>query len=730
MPHHLWLIPLGILIPVAFITPILGVLRGMLCAVLVVLAHGSLYQQRIHVVFDGSQDITITGQIDSFFKPLSHGYQTSFVVQQRNQRSIPWIYSPTLRVIWPQEPESEPQTPLPAIGEQWQLQVKLKPVLGRLNIAGFDKEKHFVTQRWHGVAVVTGAQPISRDASMRGQFRQQVFEQTITLPRQGYLLALSFGDRSHLAQSDWLKLRNSGLIHLLAISGLHVGMAFALGWWVARGLTFMPWSSWAPLIGGISLAFCYAWLAGFSLPTQRALLMCAVLAGSTMLGLHFNPWKILLICLCLMLLMDPFSVMSVGFWLSYGAVAVIYLFLRANDGGVSSWRAKLMQLVKLQFWLLVGLLPMSVYVFQGTSVLSPLFNLMFVPWVSVVCLPLIVLALLMTLIAPDVSGVFWRLADGALLPVSYAIEYANWGWQALAQDWALLGMVPLSVLMVYRLLTAVQLFSVATLIIAAVWPRLPPSGWVFNLLDVGHGLAVLIEKDGRAILYDTGLAWPQGSYAQSVIEPVLLAKGITRLDGMILSHLDSDHAGGRGHMESKFSPKWLRASQHLPHYQSCKKGDNWRWQGLDFEVLWPPKLVKRAYNPHSCVVMVSDGYSKVLLTGDIDAISEMILAREKQKLKADIMLVPHHGSASSSKGIFVGQVKPKWALASLALDNQWGMPAPQVLDQYRSQQINWMDTGQYGQIMVHFNDGAMQISSARSELSPRWYRQIVRNRVE
>lgn len=745
MPHPSWLIPLGILIPITLLTPFLGFLRGILFAVFVVLSHASLYQQQIDVLFDGSQDTTITGQIDSFFKPLTHGYQSSFVVNQLNNRPLPIYYKPRLQILWPNGEILSNQGELPQLGERWRLDVTLKPVLGRLNIAGFDKEKHYLTQGWHANAVVKSAQRVDNRASLRAKLHAQLIRQSEDLDSHAYLLALTFGDRRGLSSDDWEHLKNSGLVHLMAISGLHIGLAFAVGYWLGIavnmllmlpiypnlkyrrfGLHFLPWLPWCI---GVAFAFGYAWLAGFSLPTQRALFMCSILVFFHSVGLYFNAWKVILICLSSLLILDPFAVMSSGFWMSFCAVAVIYLFIGIHKfrGG---WRGRIKQLFCFQFWILVGMLPISIYLFQGFSGLAPFYNLLFVPMVGVLVMPLIAVGLFCMPYFPLVAQMIWTGVDIALWPIVHSMTYASDAWLNIGSQWTALSVLPLLLVSCYLIFNRMQLMVVCAVFMLTLWPYRSREGWYLHVLDVGHGLAVLIERQGEAVLYDTGLAWPGGSYVQSVVQPVLKTLAIHELDGLILSHLDNDHAGGRDYAVKALNPKWKRASQHLPGYSSCVKGDQWHWNGLQFTVHWPPKMVKRAYNPHSCVITVDDGHTQVLLTGDIDAISEMILARNKALMRAEIMLVPHHGSATSSKGLFVNQVKPKLALASLALDNQWGMPAVQVLDQYSLVASKWMDTGTHGQITVHFKNDVYQVSSARKHLSPRWYRQTVRNRVE
>ncbi|PNQ67025.1 DNA internalization-related competence protein ComEC/Rec2, partial [Vibrio agarivorans] len=256
--------------------------------------------------------------------------------------------------------------------------------------------------------------------------------------------------------------------------------------------------------------------------------------------------------------------------------------------------------------------------------------------------------------------------------------------------------------------------------------------WRLDVLDVGHGLAVLIEKNNQWLLYDTGKAWSGGSIAERVITPILHQRGVNKLDTLIISHMDSDHSGGREYMEEQFTPRNKISSQYLASYRACVVGNSWWWQGLRFEVLWPPNLVSRAYNPHSCVIRIVDPISqlRVLLTGDIEGVSEWMLARQADKLTSDVMLVPHHGSKTSSNISFIQSVSPKLAIASLAKSNQWNMPAKQVVDNYQQEEAQWLDTGENGQITVHVIGQDWYFNTKRTGTFTSWYRQMLRKGVE
>ncbi|MDP2571268.1 DNA internalization-related competence protein ComEC/Rec2 [Vibrio penaeicida] len=728
MPSVFWVFPAIILCLLVWNRPYTDCLKGMLLGLIVVVVHSSLFQHQQRLLFSEGQNSTITGQIDSFFKQISHGYEASFVVHQLNGRKIPYLLRPTVRVIWSMDGEP------PLLGQFLTLDSALKPVYGRLNEAGRDQEKHYVANRWHGKAVVKQATLLYNTTDYRQSLHSRVFNLVYDFKSAPYLLALSFGDRRGLTDSDWRHLQSSGLLHLMAISGLHIGLIFGLGWFFGRVIALvLPLPSvrvWLPIITGLIAASIYASLAGFSIPTQRALVACIILTTVKLAGVHFSNWRLLLIVCSILLLLDPFAVLSASFWLSFSAVSVIFIFIGLRRLEQSNKWQKARFLCEMQFWLLIALAPVSIFVFSGFSVLSPIYNFIFLPLVSLVTLPFVSLALLFTTVSPNLAYAFWQVADWSLNPIIWSLEWGEYGWLSLSSRYAFLAFA-----FVTLLVLSFQFRSVIPVMFLAVmmlwrFPHEPKPIWRVDMLDVGHGLAVLIEKNGKAILYDTGMGWEGGSYAKSVIHPVLRNQGIKYLDGFILSHLDADHAGGKGYVESVLQPNWRRASQSLEGYQPCIRGEQWYWQGLRFEAMWPPRLTRRAYNPHSCVIRISDDKTSILLTGDIDAISEFILSQQGEHLASDILVVPHHGSSTSSKSLFVDRVVPDIAIASLAKGNRWNLPSVQVREVYKSKDIKWMDTGEEGQISILIYKDKWDIKTARAEHSPRWYRQIVRKGVE
>lgn len=322
--------------------------------------------------------------------------------------------------------------------------------------------------------------------------------------------------------------------------------------------------------------------------------------------------------------------------------------------------------------------------------------------------------------------------DWTFLPLDWALQFADVGWVVIPQS--IQGLI--AALVVLNLLYRVMSLRACALSLSIVglwwwFPSITPF-WRMDVLDVGHGLAIVIEKNGHAIVYDTGSSWPGGSYAQNVIEPILQQRGIRRLDGLILSHLDNDHAGDWQNLAKRWQPSWIRTSQVGVEFVPCVRGESWQWQSLHFDVLWPPQLVSRAYNQHSCVIRMTDAQSNhsVLLSGDVTAMGEWLLARDGALLQSDVMIVPHHGSKTSSTAEFIAKVEPRLAIASLAKDNRWNLPHQQVVERYQNQQVQWLDTGQKGQISLFFYQEQMDWFAQRGLGWEPWYRHMLRKGVE
>ncbi|MBY5943863.1 DNA internalization-related competence protein ComEC/Rec2 [Photobacterium rosenbergii] len=714
------------------------------------------YLKNVQLTFIEPRNITIVGEVSSLLNHKKLDTLFDFVTSELRQQGKRSSKTLRLRLSW-QDPDN---MPVMKQGERWQLQIRLRPPSGRVNSAGYDRERQFVGQGIHATGIVFSGHRLESGHNSLASLRQSAFDTVVGLTEglnhQRYLLALGFGFRGALLDEDWGLLRDSGLAHLMAISGLHIGLAIMLGWWCGSLLRNVfggwPGAVWLPLWLGLCAGMLYAWLAGFTLPTQRALLMSLIALVLLRVRIVWPGWQVLLLVFALSLALDPLASYSAGFWLSFSAVAVI---ATAHAGGVrvdthrnTSFSQRCLGRVKvlvlLQFALLALMLPVQWVWFGGFSPWAPVINLMAVPWVSLFTVPLVLAAIIFSPIEP-IAIRCWQLADLTLSPVLSLAQLARGGWWTIAENqggWVLAASAVVVLLWLLPLRRFTVLLTVLV-IVAVLWDKPVPESqdghvpWQVDMLDVGHGLAVLISSNNRSVLYDTGNRWPGGSIASSVIEPVLKQRGQSRLDGLVLSHADSDHAAGADYLEENFAPIWKRSSDFREGYQPCIRGEQWQWQGLGFRVLWPPKQVKRAANPHSCVIEIkqrhngsgADGPS-LLLTGDIDAVSELLLARIESDLSPDILLVPHHGSRSSSTATWLDQMgwlskmTPRYALVSVARYNPWQLPSADVRQRYRERGAYWLSTAESGQVSLEIKGDSIEVIRYRQDRKPAWFRPV------
>ncbi|MGF1739810.1 DNA internalization-related competence protein ComEC/Rec2 [Vibrio profundum] len=723
MPHWRWILPTLVLVSLSVKYRGLNWLIGCSVALLVIFFHANTLLEQSRSVFESGRNVTITARVDSFFKKINYGYEGTISILALNDTPLPYLKQGKVRLV----------SPVPLLPNQTtSVQVRLNHVSGWLNEAGFDKERYYLSQGWVAKAVAQAApQKIESGFSVRNWLYQRSNAAISALTHAGLIKALLFGLRNDISASLWQQLRASGLSHLVAISGLHVGIAFAIGYVV--GALVLRVSSrliWFPLVFGVFSAVFYAGLAGFTISTQRALVMCVFNVFLLIMRVRVGPFVRWLMTLAVVLMIYPFSPLSSGFWLSFIAVAILFYLL-----GQSQERSLFGKLVKFQLAFTFLMMPISLLFFQGVSISSIIFNIIFVPWVSIVVVPSLFIALFLTVIVGGSSTWLWLGVDKLLSPISYAISFSENTWLAVPDKafgfFLCLALWPVLAPLLTRsamLLVMATIFSTVGL---SPWFNKQPV-WRLDVLDVGHGLAVLLQQAGEVVIYDTGPAWLGGSVAKSLIEPILRKRGVEKVEGLIVSHLDSDHAGGKEYIHQVFHPNWVRSSSRESNELPCVRGQHWRWNYLEFRVLWPPNSVSRAYNPHSCVIRIHDTLSKrnVLLTGDIEAAQEWMITRQNSDLKADILIVPHHGSRSSSSANFINKVRPNLALASLKWMGRWNLPDAEVTQRYQDAGAAWLDTANSGQISIEFYVKKYQLSLLRDGLNHTWYRQMLRKRVE
>ncbi len=615
-------------------------------------------------------------------------------------------------------------------GQRWRMRLRLRPVHGRLNEGGYDQQR----------AALAGYRPLSgrilqktaltTNCSLRANIMAAAGEKLTGLKYGGVLQALLFGVRDTVSPQISQLFRETGIAHLMAISGMHIGLAAASGWGVMRclqrGLPARLITPFLPGIISLSLAACYTWLSGMQAPALRAMLAMTLWQIFRQQYFNFNSWQIWLLCAGILLFSDPMFVLSESFWLSTLAVLMLLVWYRwfaLPRYYARHWRWRSLQLIHLQSGMLLLMLPLQALLFNGTSLVALPANLIAIPLISLFTLPVAGLALLLT--PTGFSGLFWQLADKSLALLVMLLESPPPGWWYVT-DVYLWGPVIWGGLLFFRSAACFHypFHGLALLLCCLLW-RYPPRNdeWRVDMLDVGHGLAVVISQGDEAVVYDTGNRWQQSNAGERIIVPWLLRRGL-KLQQVIISHRHLDHYGGLTGILSYWPLTPVRTAFSRRGYLRCFRGERWQWQRLNFIVLWPPAGATNGQNNDSCVIKVSDGFFSLLLTGDLERQAEMkLVSLEKQHLQATFLQVPHHGSNTSSSPVLLRTVKGEVAMASVARYNAWKMPSLKVIERYRHAGFRWSDTAVAGQISLRIYQRQYQLSEMREEIFPRWYHQ-------
>ncbi len=618
-------------------------------------------------------------------------------------------------------------------GERWRFTVRLKAPHGNLNPHGFDQELWLWEQGVQaGGYVRTGARdaapallgatwrhPVER---ARQAVRDAVFERVADRRSAGVVAALVTGDQGAIDRADWDIFRATGVAHLMSISGLHITMfawlaAFAIGGLWRRG-DVLGWRlalRWpapdAALVGGVMLAGLYALFSGWGVPSQRTVLMLATVALLRLCGLRW-PWPAHWLAACAVVVAaDPWALMQAGFWLSFVAVGILFATDSgaAGSGGTGA-RARFVHFFREQWVITLALTPLTLLLFQQVSLVGLLANALAIPWVTLVVTPLAMLGVALPALW---SAAAWAVdALGGLLQV-----LAGWPFATLSLPapplWAAVGGVAGGALLAMRLPWSVRALGVPLLLPVLLWQAPRPAAGEFELLalDVGQGNAVLVRTAGHSLLYDTGPRYSlEGDAGHRVVVPLLRAFG-ERLDTVVLSHRDSDHTGGAPAVLAMQPQAALASSiepghplQALRPAERCVAGQRWTWDGVAFEVLHPLAAdydqAARKTNALSCVLRIGNGRRTALLAGDIERAEEAALvarsAAADGALRADVLLVPHHGSKTSSSAAWLDAVRPEFAIVQAGWRNRFGHPAPEVLARYAEREVRVVDSAHCG----------------------------------
>jgi competence protein ComEC len=632
-------------------------------------------------------------------------------------------------------------------GQSWRLTVKLKQAYGRMNPGGFDYEAWLFA---NGVAasgyVRTKPAPQLLDASQGlaqtfAGWRQSIADGLdAALPdgeQLGIIKALTIGSQSNISPKQWDVFRITGTTHLIVISGSHIsliaGMVFILvrkTWARLAILSISPQSA-AAMVAWLSALF-YAGLAGYSIPTLRAVVMLTVVLAALVRQRNTSAFQILLLALLAVLLFDPLAVLSVGFWLSFAAVALLIYISSGRLGGQGYWRETTMA----QLTSTIGLAPLLIVFFQQVSLISPLANWLAVPIIGIVVTPLALLAIILLAFWPwaatqllylcdeTLQGMVWLLSKMAELPLASVVCLPP-PWYAL-----LTAMIGALVLLAPRGVPAKFLSGCLFLPLIFVNIDKPQtaSAWL-TVLDVGQGLAAVVQTNQHTLIFDTGGKFSEDAdMGDSVVIPFLRWQGLQNVDTLVISHGDNDHSGGAASILAEMPVNNILSSTaewiEKPGGNRCQAGQTWIWDQVKFTILSPPVTAFAKENDNSCVLQIEAGADRFLLTGDIEHNAETWLTEQYAgQLHSTVLIAPHHGSKTSSTPDFLQQVSPELIVIPAGRLNRFGFPHPEVLARYQQIHSQWLNTAEQGAITIRGGSAELRITTERQLRKKYWMRE-------
>ncbi|MFK3737881.1 DNA internalization-related competence protein ComEC/Rec2 [Massilia sp. TN1-12] len=709
---------------------------------------------------DEGRDITLVGTIDNLPVRVDGGVRFHLAVERVvGTPAVP----PRVALSWyggrrdGAAPAGDVQP-----GERWQLAVRLQRPHGNANPGGFDYEAWLLEQGVRATGYVRTSSSANRRLDpfvpgvgnlverSRAMLRERILRALDGKPYAGVIVALVIGDQRGIDQADWQVFNRTGIGHLISISGLHITMIAGMAALAASSLwrrsfftdaqlpLLLPAQKVAALAGAV-VALLYVLLAGFGVPAQRTLYMLSVVALALWMGRIGAVSHVLCAALFVVVLLDPWAVLWPGFWLSFGAVAMI---LFAGHGRIAArhagWRGALLSAARTQWAVTLGLVPLTMLLFGQVSLVAPLANAFAIPLVSFVVTPL---ALAGSLLPAPLCGWMLTLAHACVALLAFLLAQlaglpaAVWRAPSPSAWIFLLALGGTLWLLMPRGWPLRWTGAVAWLPLLAQLPDSPdPGTFRVTAFDVGQGMALLVETRGHRLLYDTGPAYGPGADAGNrVLLPYLRMRGIGALDGMVVSHGDTDHTGGAVAVLREVDTGWLASSLAPAHpavraarrHVPCAAGQRWDWDGIRFEMLHPaPGSTAEAglkANAKSCVLRISDGRHAVLLAGDIEAAQEAkLVAQDPAGLRADVLLAPHHGSGTSSTPAFLDAVRPRTAVFQVGYRNRYRHPNKSVYERYGQLGIERLRTDETGALTLEFG-AAVRVAGWRKGRPRYWY---------
>ena len=719
--------------------PLWGGLSGALVAVVLVQGHASAWLDRVIMVEQRGLEVTVTARIVSL--PEHDAARSRFRIAV--EAGDPAAGLPAGREL---QVTAYPPRPEARAGEQRRMVLRLRPPDGHANPGGFDRVAWFYREGLHGSATLREwGPPVAAPAHgplrnrargalhrVRGNVRARLHAAAPELQHPGLVQALILGDRQAMTDAEWSAFLRTGTNHLMAISGLHVGLVagfgglLATGFWTLAGplQRVLRRPAFAALVAMVAAAG-YAALAGFSIPTQRALVMLLAVLIAMLMRRTSLAWRGLALAAVLVLVLHPASILAAGFWFSFGAVAVILALLQGRMRRLG-WR----DAASLQVLLALAMLPLSLAWFQLGSWIAPVANLLAVPVVSFLVLPLLLVAAGLGFVAEPVARLLLGWADGML------------GILVLALQW--LAGLPVGVDERFVPLTASVLGGLAVVLLiqprarlAGVWivlaalamalpvrPELAPGAFRVDLFDVGRGQAVLVRTRGHALLYDAGYGREDGySAGSTIVVPALRAVGVRSIDRMILSHEHPAHAGGADGIRAQIAVAEVlrRVPRAGADERECGAGETWRWDGVRFRLLHPPPGWDGTA-ASSCVLKVDNAAGGVLLTGGLRGLGEAVLLRQVSPslLDSDLLVLPRGADDEILRRGLLDAVAPQRVWTSIAAGQRKSQEG--LRQALRETGREWRDTAMHGHLWLELDEPVRGGRGYRQERRRFWHR--------
>ncbi|EXH16093.1 DNA internalization-related competence protein ComEC/Rec2 [Acinetobacter sp. 1245593] len=665
------------------------------------------------------------------------------------------------------------------LGHYYRLSGKTKPAHSYATAGAFDQEKWFIQRNIMSGFIVQYIEPLSLDEIYRLGYQQHSREQqsffnrfqinieklrlnfrhllqNSSLQQKGLILALLTGDESLLSDETQIQFKQLGIAHLLAISGPHVLIfAIMLSWSCHQVICryYPQIYLWKPKQVLMAIPCCFGVLiytafVGFEIPALRTLLSVFIFISFIVLKQPLKPFALLVYSASLLLLMDPFSVLSAGFWLSYGACFILLriyqTIVQIPDQHFLSLRSKMNFMTKVliesQGKIFIALSPLTLLFFQQISWIAPLTNIVAVPIVGGIIVPLNILAACTWFIVKPFGNMLFYFNDillSILLSCLGLLEKLSLPLQGIS-------------------LTPLYLLAISFAIIILFLPKgILPKTWrilcclplvivnntsqqiQLNILDVGQGQAIFLQHFEQNWLIDTGGSYDEKifSIGQNVVVPFLRQQGVKRLDRVVLSHLDQDHSGAFPFIQQEIPVKQVLSNEQSSTtlkqpFQYCHQGQQWQYPELDIQILWPKEkdlaFVHSQQNQYSCVVYlhfkgISD-YQNFLIMGDAGWEAEYELLEDYPSLKVDVLVLGHHGSKHSSAYDFLATLKPKLAIASAGVDNPYGHPSQEVINRLKALHIPLKSTVEQGTLSFVLENQKIVLHNRRFERL--WLRRV------